>query len=104
MWVNDELGQLERGLSQALNLLAPGGRLAVISFHSLEDRLVRDFLRRHSSVDPALASLPSVPAAAQPLLRLVGRKQRASDAEVTANVRSRSALLRVAERLDGAGI
>jgi 16S rRNA (cytosine1402-N4)-methyltransferase len=103
MWVNEELGQLEQGLAQALGLLAPGGRLAVISFHSLEDRLVRDFLRRHSSVDPALASLPSIPAAAQPLLRLVGRKQRASATEVADNARSRSALLRVAERLGAVG-
>jgi len=65
---------------------------------------VRDFLRRYSSVDPALASLPSIPLTAQPLLRLVGRKQRAGAAEVADNVRSRSTLLRVAERLDGAGI
>jgi 16S rRNA (cytosine1402-N4)-methyltransferase len=101
MWVNDELGQLERGLAQALALLAPGGRLAIISFHSLEDRVARDFLRRHSSVDPALAQLPSIPAVAQPLLRLIGRKQRASAAEVNENVRARSALLRVAERIAG---
>jgi len=99
IWVNDELAQLRSGLQQALGLLAPGGRLAVISFHSLEDGLVRDFLQRHASVDPALASLPVVPAAAQPQLRLVGRKQRASSEEVTGNARARSALLRVAEKL-----
>jgi 16S rRNA (cytosine1402-N4)-methyltransferase len=99
MWINDELGQLQRGLAQALELLAPGGRLAVISFHSLEDRLVRDFLRQHSSVAPELARLPVLPAAAQPPLRLVGRKQRAGAAEVAANPRARSALLRVAEKV-----
>jgi len=98
MWVNDELGQLRQALSQAAALLAPGGRLAVISFHSLEDAVVRDFFRDRSSIDPALARLPVVPAAAQPALRLVGRKQRASAAEVVANPRARSALLRVIER------
>ena len=98
MWVNDELGQLRSALAQSVQLLASGGRLAVISFHSLEDAVVRDFLRERSSIDPALARLPVVPAAAQPQLRLVGRKQRAAAAEVAANPRSRSALLRVAER------
>jgi len=98
MWVNDELGQLRQALAQAAALLAPGGRLAVISFHSLEDAVVRDFFRDRSSIDPALARLPMVPAAALPALRLVGRKQRASAAEVAANPRARSALLRVIER------
>lgn len=98
MWVNDELGQLRQALAQAAALLAPGGRLAVISFHSLEDAVVRDFFRDRSSIDPKLARLPVVPAAAQPALRLVGRKQRASAAEVAANPRARSALLRVIER------
>ena len=100
MWVNDELGQLQRALVQSLALLAPGGRLAVISFHSLEDGVVRDFLARHSSVDPALARLPEIPASARPRLRLVGRKQRAAEAEIAANPRARSALLRVAMAVD----
>ena len=100
MWVNDELGQLQRALVQSLALLAPGGRLAVISFHSLEDGVVRDFLARHSSVDPALARLPEIPASARPRLRLVGRKQRAAEAEIAANPRARSALLRVAAAVD----
>jgi 16S rRNA (cytosine1402-N4)-methyltransferase len=97
MMINDELGQLTRALTQALTLLAPGGRLAVISFHSLEDGVVRDFFAKHGSVDPALASLPQIPAAAMPRLKRVGRKQRASAAEVASNPRARSALLRVAE-------
>ena len=100
MWVNDELGQLQRALAQSLALLAPGGRLAVISFHSLEDGVVRDFLAHHSSVDPALARLPEIPPSARPRLRLVGRKQRAAEAEVAANPRARSALLRVAAAVD----
>jgi 16S rRNA (cytosine1402-N4)-methyltransferase len=98
MMINDELGQLRAALGQALALLAPGGRLAVLSFHSLEDGVVRDFMRRHSQVDPALASLPVIPPQAQPALRLVGRKQRASATELELNPRARSALLRVAER------
>ena len=97
MMINDELGQLQRALEQALALLSPGGRLAVISFHSLEDGVVRDFFGAHSNVDPALARLPVVPAKAMPKLRRVGRKQRASAAEVAVNPRARSALLRVAE-------
>jgi 16S rRNA (cytosine1402-N4)-methyltransferase len=98
MFINDELGQLQRGLEQALGLLAPGGRLAAISFHSLEDRIIKEFMATHSSVDPALARLPVIPASAQPAMRLVGRKLRASAAEVAANPRARSALLRVAEK------
>jgi len=99
MFINDELGQLERGLSGALERLGPGGRLAVISFHSLEDRTVKQFLQRESQVDPALKHLPVVPASARPRLKLIGRKRRATAAEVQKNPRARSALLRVAERL-----
>jgi 16S rRNA (cytosine1402-N4)-methyltransferase len=98
MFINDELGQIERGLGEALALLAVGGRLAVISFHSLEDRLVKNFIRTHSEVDPVLAKLPVQLPGATPALRRVGRKVRASAAEVAANVRSRSAVLRVAEK------
>ncbi|MGE0581814.1 MAG: 16S rRNA (cytosine(1402)-N(4))-methyltransferase RsmH [Steroidobacteraceae bacterium] len=98
MHVNDELGQLRRGLESAADLLAPGGRLAVIAFHSLEDRLAKDFLRRESSIDPVLAKLPVIPPHATPRLRLVGAKRKATAAEVAANPRARSAVLRVAER------
>jgi 16S rRNA (cytosine1402-N4)-methyltransferase len=100
IWVNDELGQIERGLAQALELLAPGGRLVAVSFHSGEDRLVKEFIRRHSEPDPIFAGLPQLPMQAQPKLRRVGRKQRASLDEIRANPRARSALLRVAEKLD----
>jgi 16S rRNA (cytosine1402-N4)-methyltransferase len=98
IFINDELGALARGLDAALALLAPGGRLAVISFHSLEDRTVKEFMRRHSSVDPVLAGLPMLPPGCEPPLRLIGRKQRATPGEVAANPRARSAVLRVAER------
>jgi 16S rRNA (cytosine1402-N4)-methyltransferase len=99
MFINDELGQLHAGLAAAFEVLAPGGRLAVISFHSLEDRTVKQFMARHANVDPALARLPVLPPSAQPRMKLVGRKQRASEAELARNPRARSALLRVAEKL-----
>ena len=98
MYVNDELGQMQRGLDQALQLLAAGGRLVAISFHSLEDRLVKQFIRLHSELDPVLARLPRPPAGAQPPLRRIGRRLRASANELAANPRARSAVLRVAER------
>ncbi|MGH8228646.1 MAG: 16S rRNA (cytosine(1402)-N(4))-methyltransferase RsmH [Steroidobacteraceae bacterium] len=99
MHVNDELGELEKGLAGAVEVLAPGGRLVVLSFHSVEDRVVKQFLRRKSTVDPALAALPVVPPQALPCLKLVGRKLRPTAAETTRNPRSRSALLRAAEKL-----
>jgi 16S rRNA (cytosine1402-N4)-methyltransferase len=98
MFINDELGQLERGLTAALEVLRPGGRLAVISFHSLEDRAVKRFMQRESQVDPALRDLPLIPAQARPRLKLIGRKLRPAPAELARNPRARSALLRVAER------
>ncbi|MGA1578803.1 MAG: 16S rRNA (cytosine(1402)-N(4))-methyltransferase RsmH [Steroidobacteraceae bacterium] len=97
--VNDELGQLERVLPRAMAALAPGGRLAVISFHSLEDRMVKRFLRDHSRDDPAWAGLPVVPEAARARLRLVGRAVFPDEEEVRRNPRARSAVLRAAERI-----
>jgi 16S rRNA (cytosine1402-N4)-methyltransferase len=98
MFINDELGQLRRGLEQALQLLAPGGRLVVISFHSLEDRLVKQFIRAHSQLDPSLAKLPLPPSGVALPLRRIGSKQRPNADEIRANPRARSAVLRVAER------
>jgi 16S rRNA (cytosine1402-N4)-methyltransferase len=97
--VNQELAELQQGLEAALELLGEGGRLCAISFHSLEDRAVKQFMRRHSSVDPVYAWLPFIPASAQPRMKLVGKAQRAGDTEVKHNPRARSATLRVAEKL-----
>jgi len=97
--VNGELAELERGLASALERLAPHGRLAVISFHSLEDRMVKQFMRRHASADPVYAGLPDIPTHARPKLRLVGRSIAPGPTEIAANPRARSARLRVAERL-----
>lgn len=98
--VNQELEELSIALPQCVELLEPGGRLVVISFHSLEDRIVKRFMRERSRSDtlpPKLAvreaDLP------RPKLRLVGRSQRPSEAEISRNPRSRSAVMRVAERL-----
>jgi 16S rRNA (cytosine1402-N4)-methyltransferase len=99
MHVNDELGQLEQVLPQAVDALAPGGRLVVISFHSLEDRLVKRFMRSAAQDDPAWAGLPSVPAHARARLKLVGKPVFPGEAETGRNPRARSAVLRVAERL-----
>jgi 16S rRNA (cytosine1402-N4)-methyltransferase len=100
MFINDELGQLRTALDAAFAVLAPGGRLAVISFHSLEDRMVKQFIRAKSTVDPVFAGFPVIPPSARPVMREVGRKRRASEAELARNPRSRSAVLRVAEKLD----
>jgi 16S rRNA (cytosine1402-N4)-methyltransferase len=96
--LNDELGALERGLAAALALLAAHGRLVVISFHSLEDRIVKRFMAREARGDEAYAGLPDIPLHARPRLTLVGKLVRPTDAEVERNPRARSARLRVAER------
>jgi 16S rRNA (cytosine1402-N4)-methyltransferase len=97
--VNRELEELEQVLPQAVDCLAPGGRLVVISFHSLEDRIAKRFLRRASQDDPAWAGLPVVPPEARARLRLVGRAVFPGADEVDRNPRSRSAVLRAAERV-----
>jgi 16S rRNA (cytosine1402-N4)-methyltransferase len=99
MHINDELGQIERGLVGAASVLAIGGRIAAISFHSLEDRVVKLFMQKETRVAPELARLPMIPPSAQPRFRIVGRKTRPGEAERANNPRSRSALLRVAERV-----
>lgn len=98
--VNDELQALAQALPQALSLLEAGGRLAVISFHSLEDRLVKQFMRRESQGCVCPPELPRCICGRKPTLKLVARKAIvASEEEVTLNPRSRSARLRVAEKL-----
>jgi 16S rRNA (cytosine1402-N4)-methyltransferase len=97
--VNQELRELEQALNAALERLAPRGRLAVISFHSLEDRMVKQFMRRHALADPMYAGLPDIPAHARPKLKLVGKAVEPDAEEVNLNPRARSARLRIAERL-----
>lgn len=97
--LNDELGSLGRLLDDVCDLLAPGGRLVVISFHSLEDRRVKRFITRNSQVGDLPPGAGKVPPEKRPSLRRIGRAQRPGDTEVQHNPRARSATLRVAERL-----
>jgi 16S rRNA (cytosine1402-N4)-methyltransferase len=101
IFINDELGELERTLESSLALLAPQGRMAVISFHSLEDRRVKQFVAKHSKevFDPR--SPQSLMRTSQATLRLqdLGRTK-PSATEIKANARSRSAVLRVAARTE----
>ena len=102
IYLNRELEELSAVLPQCVDKLQPGGRLAVISFHSLEDRIVKRFMRDESLGEQAPRRLPILAAMLKPgRLKLVGRAQHASDAEVAANPRARSAVLRVAERMGG---
>jgi len=98
--VNEELAELEGGLAAAEEVLAPGGRLAVVTFHSLEDRIVKQFLKARSGALPAGSR--HLPARAQagpaPTFDAVAKPVRAGDAETTANPRARSATLRAARR------
>ncbi len=100
--VNDELGQLLRGLTAAERALAPGGRLAVVTFHSLEDRIVKQFLARRSGRGRAVSRLlPGEPVPPRASFLSLGRQPTtAGEAELAANARARSAKLRYAERLD----
>jgi 16S rRNA (cytosine1402-N4)-methyltransferase len=101
--LNQELEELSLVLPQCMALLGAGGRLVVISFHSLEDRIVKRFMRAQSQPDALPARLPvrarDLP---QPRMRLVGRAVRAGSAETAANPRARSAVMRVAERTEAA--
>jgi 16S rRNA (cytosine1402-N4)-methyltransferase len=97
--VNDELGQLRAVLPPAVQALAPGGRLVVISFHSLEDRVVKQFMREQARGRELPLDLPVRGGPEGMTLRRIGRAVRPGAAEVAANPRARSAVLRVAERL-----
>lgn len=99
IFINRELEELSACLEQCLRVLAPAGRLAVISFHSLEDRLVKRFIRDHARGPAPDPKAPWLEPAGRPELRAVGKAQHASETETRDNPRARSAVLRVAERL-----
>ncbi len=100
IFINQELEELSVSLQQCLAVLKAGGRLVVISFHSLEDRVVKRFMRLHSQPEPVPRGLAIKEADRAPAkLRLIGKAQRPSAAETLANPRARSAIMRVAERL-----
>ena len=97
--INAELADLETLLADCVELLAPGGRLAVITFHSLEDRLVKQFIREQEQGPELPPGLPVLEAEIPRTMKKVGKPIKASAAEVQGNIRSRSATLRVAEKL-----
>ena len=98
--VNEELDELSAGLRQALRALIPGGRLAVISFHSLEDRIVKRFMQAQARGEPAPDGLPVTTPVSPLYLRLIGKAIRPRETEIRNNARARSAILRVAERTE----
>ncbi|HHM04588.1 MAG TPA: 16S rRNA (cytosine(1402)-N(4))-methyltransferase RsmH [Gammaproteobacteria bacterium] len=99
IYINGELDELEACLPQAVKVLAPGGRLAVISFHSLEDRMVKRFFREQARGGDFPRGLPVRADAFKPLVRLVGKARRPGGEELARNPRARSAVLRVVEKL-----
>lgn len=96
--INKELVSLENVLVKALSALKPGGRLVVISFHSLEDRLVKQFIQKQSKGDDFPRDLPVPASALSPTLKKIGKAVKASEQEVRLNPRARSAVMRVAEK------
>jgi len=99
IYINRELDELSACLDQCLRVLAPAGRLVVISFHSLEDRLVKRFIRTHARETPPDPRAPWLQSTAVPLLRAVDKAVHPQTAEIAFNPRARSAVLRAAERL-----
>jgi 16S rRNA (cytosine1402-N4)-methyltransferase len=97
--VNRELSDLEAGLEAAHARLKPGGRLAVISFHSLEDRIVKRFIAARAKAPAGNRRMPEAPGKFVPSLLDIGGAQRADESETAVNARSRSAVLRVAEKV-----
>jgi 16S rRNA (cytosine1402-N4)-methyltransferase len=98
IFINRELADLEDGLAAAHARLKAGGRLAVISFHSLEDRIVKQFIVRHAKAPPANRRMP-IEIAFTPTLKAIGDARKADESETAGNPRARSAVLRVAEKL-----
>ena len=99
IYINDELKQLEKALAASIEILERGGRICVISFHSLEDRIVKRFMKSASLVADQYRGLPEVPDDYKPKLKIIGKAIKSKVDEISHNIRSRSAVLRVAERL-----
>lgn len=98
--VNDELKVLEKVLPDAISLLKEGGRISVITFHSLEDRIVKRIFKENSEVDPIFKGMPDIPDEYKPIIKLVNKKPiLPSEEELKTNSRSKSAKLRVIERI-----
>ena len=99
IYINQEIDQLQMLLNYSLDVLQIGGRLCVISFHSLEDRMVKKFFRNHSRLDPNLSKLPNLNSEHSVDYKIVARRIKPSQDEINANPRARSAVLRVVEKV-----
>lgn len=99
IFINQELTEVELGLKQALNMLKVGGRLVVISFHSLEDRIVKRFMRQKPEEYKVLAKLPLIKNLPVGRVKIIGKALKPSSAEIDANPRARSAILRIGEKI-----
>ena len=99
IFINQELEDIKTCLSQVIDVLKPGGRLVVISFHSLEDRIIKRFIREQVKGDDFPPDLPVTHVQLNPKMKAVGKAVRASEKELERNPRARSAVMRVAERL-----
>jgi 16S rRNA (cytosine1402-N4)-methyltransferase len=103
IFINRELEDLDLFLDQVIDVLKPGGRLVIISFHSLEDRRIKRFMRKMNKGDDFPPGLPVTQAQLNPRLKNIGKAIKASEKEVKRNVRARSAVMRIAERLENKG-
>lgn len=99
IFINRELEELNKGLDQGLEVLAPHGRLVVLSFHSLEDRIVKRFIQKNERGDPIPKHIPILAGDMKQVMRRIGKKMKPTAEEVERNPRARSAILRVAEKL-----
>jgi len=98
--VNQELEDIEVAIPDAIHMLKPGGRLVVVTFHSLEDRIVKNIFKKYSEVDPVVKGLPNIPKEYLPLIKIINKKPIVpTELELTENSRSRSAKLRIVERI-----
>lgn len=104
IFINNEFGEIESGIVQALSCLKIEGRLVVISFHSLEDRIVKKFISRQTKGDNFPRDLPVMSSELSPTLKSIGKATKAKPQEVAGNPRARSAVLRVAEKISNKGI
>ncbi len=101
IFINDELDDLKKGLSAALSVLKVGGRILVLTFHSLEDRIVKNFMKAHSEAPELPRRLPIMHQEFLPALKVVAKKVRPTADEIKNNPRARSAILRIAEKMKG---
>lgn len=98
--VNHELEAIEKALPEAIKMLKRGGRICIITFHSLEDRIVKNIFKKYAEVDDIVKGMPNMPQEYQPLIKIINKKPIIpSDAEIKVNSRSKSAKLRVIERI-----